>query len=97
VDCVFLFCPSVYRFVFALIRLVLLLYMGRRGCGENVEGNNEFCKVLLSHRRDADCGVALLSAHGLGVGKTGEGFKDAVRKSSDGGASDSLYCASDSL
>lgn len=47
---------------------------------ENVEGNAEFCNVLLSHRRDADCGIPLRSGHGLGAGKTGGGCEDAVRE-----------------
>jgi hypothetical protein len=50
------------------------------GCAENVEGNAEFCKVLLSLHRDADCGVPLLSAHALGAGKNAGSCEEAVRK-----------------
>jgi hypothetical protein len=100
VDCVFLYGTSDYRFIFPLIRLVLLIYLGTHGCAENVERNAEFCKVLLSHRRDADCGVPLRKAHGLRAGKKGEGCKDAVGGNfvieiSDGGAS-VVYTASHS-
>ena len=80
VDCVFLFGPSDYRYIFPSKRLALLLYLGRHGCVENVEVNAKFCKVLLSRRRDADCGVPFGSARGLGAGKTGGGCKDAVRE-----------------
>jgi len=52
-----------------LIRLVLLLYLDKQGFNVNVEDNHELCKVLLSHRRAADCGVPSRSEHGLGTGK----------------------------
>ena len=45
-----------------------------------MEGNTEFCKVLLSQRRAADCGVPSRSEFGLGAGKTVEGCKDAGRE-----------------
>ena len=66
--------------IIIIIRVVFRLYLGRQGCPENVEGNAEFCKVLLSHRRDADCGVPLHSAHGLGAGKMGEAVKKQYGK-----------------
>ena len=43
------------------------------------KGKLNFLRFYCHTGRDADCGVPLRSAHELGAGKIGEGWKDGVR------------------